>query len=79
MEHADRRYLEAKRTVDDRALDRRVRDRFLDELPGAPRIREAGVGTGVTVPRLLDWGITAGDYLGVDRGAEVIEYARDRR
>jgi len=79
MEHADRRYLEAKRTVDDRALDHRVRDRLLDELPGAPRIREAGVGTGVTVPRLLDWGVTAGDYLGVDRDPDVIEYARERR
>jgi hypothetical protein len=79
MEHADGRYLEAKRTVDERALDRRVRARFVDELPDAPRIREAGVGTGVTVPRLLDWGVTAGDYLGVDRDADVVEYARDRR
>jgi hypothetical protein len=79
MEHADRRYLEAKRTIDERALDRRVRDRLLNELPDAPRIREAGVGTGVTVPRLLDWGIEAGDYLGVDRDADVVEYARRRR
>lgn len=77
--HADTRYLEAKRSVDGRALDRRVRDRLLDELPAAPRIREAGTGTGVTVPRLLDWGVTAGDYLGVDRDAGVIEFARDRR
>jgi SAM-dependent methyltransferase len=77
--HADRRYLEAKRTVDDRALDRRVLDRLLAELPEAPRIREAGAGTGVTVPRLLEWGIDAGDYVGVDRDADVIEYARDRR
>ena len=79
MNHADGRYLEAKRTVDDRAIDRRVRDRLLEELPGAPRIREAGVGTGVTVPRLLDWGVTAGDYVGVDRDPDVVALARDRR
>jgi hypothetical protein len=79
MEHADERYLEAKRTVDERALDRRVRDRLRDELPTAPRVREVGVGTGVTVPRLLDWGVVAGDYVGVDRDAEVIEFARERR
>jgi hypothetical protein len=79
MEHTDGRYLEAKRTVDDRAIDRRVRDRLLDEFPDAPRMLEAGVGTGVTVPRLLDWGVTAGDYLGVDRDADVVALARDRR
>jgi hypothetical protein len=79
MDHADAQYLEAKRTVDDRALDRRVRDRFVDELPASPRIREAAAGTGVTVPRLLDWGVTAGDYVGVDRGGDVIALARERR
>jgi len=79
MNHADGRYLEAKRTVDGRAIDRRVRDRLLDELPDAPRIREAGAGTGVTVPRLLDWGVTAGDYVGVDRDGDVVALARDRR
>jgi ubiquinone/menaquinone biosynthesis C-methylase UbiE len=75
----DGRYLEAKRTVDDRAIDRRVRDRMLDELPDAPRIVEAGAGTGVTVPRLLDWGVTAGEYRGIDRDGDVIALARERR
>jgi len=79
VNHADERYLEAKRTVDDRAIDRRVRDRLLAALPEAPTIREAGAGTGATVPRLLDWGVTAGDYLGVDRDADVIDFARERR
>lgn len=79
MSHAEGRYLEAKRGVDDRALDRRVRDRLLDELPAAPRILEAGAGTGVTVPRLVDWGVTAGSYLGVDRDAGILDIARDRR
>jgi len=75
----DGRYLEAKRTVDDRAIDRRVRDRMLDELPDAPRIVEAGTGTGVTVRRLLDWGVTAGEYRGIDRDADAVELARERR
>lgn len=79
MSHADGRYLEAKRTVDGRALNRRVRDRFLRELPEAPRVLEAGAGTGVTVPRLLDWGVTAGGYRGVDRDAGVLDVARERR
>jgi len=79
MDHADERYLEAKRTVDDRALDRRVRDRLLAELPAAPRVLEAGAGTGVTVPRLLDWGVTAGSYRGVDSDPGIVERARALR
>ncbi|WP_251328957.1 class I SAM-dependent methyltransferase [Haloplanus pelagicus] len=79
MDHADERYLEAKRVVDDRALDRRVRDRLLDELPPTPRVLEAGCGTGVTVPRLVDWGVTAGTYRGVDSDPDVVERARDLR
>jgi SAM-dependent methyltransferase len=79
MSHAEGRYLEAKRSVDDRALNRRVRDRLLDELPADPRVLEAGAGTGVTVPRLVDWGVTGGSYRGVDRDAEVLDIARDRR
>jgi len=53
VEHALPRYLESKRSIDDRALAPRVRDRFLAELPASPEILEAGCGTGVTVPRLL--------------------------
>mgnify|MGYP000011753873 CR=1 FL=1 len=79
MEHAEERYLEAKRTVDERALDRRVRDRLRAELPSAPRVLEAGAGTGVTVPRLVDWGVAAGSYRGVDRDPAVVERARDLR
>ncbi|WP_251341942.1 class I SAM-dependent methyltransferase [Haloplanus halophilus] len=79
MNHADEGYLEAKRTVDERALDRRVRDRLLDELPAAPRVLEAGCGTGVTVPRLVAWGVTDGEYRGVDRDAATVERARALR
>ncbi|MFB6304147.1 MAG: class I SAM-dependent methyltransferase [Haloferacaceae archaeon] len=78
-DHAAVRYLEAKRTVDGRAYDRRVRDRLLDALPPAPSVVDAGAGTGVTVPRLLDWGVEPGRYRGVDRSARLVAHARDAR
>jgi hypothetical protein len=79
IDHADVRYLESKRTVDDRAFDHRVRRRLLSELPPAPRIVEAGAGTGVTVPRLLAWGVADGDYRGIDRDGAVLDHARRTR
>jgi SAM-dependent methyltransferase len=78
-DHADVRYLAAKRSVDDRALSRRVRDRVLAALPDHPHILEAGCGTGVTVPRLLAWGVTDGCYHGVDRDPGVVAHARHAR
>jgi SAM-dependent methyltransferase len=76
MDHAAVRYLESKRSVDDRALAPRVRDRLLDSLPARPRILEAGCGTGVTVPRLHSWGVRSGSYRGVDRDPAVVSFAR---
>lgn len=76
MEHADARYLQSKRTVDARARSRRVRDRLLAALPPEPTIVELGAGTGSLVPTLLDWGICEGTYRGVDRSADVLDYAR---
>jgi hypothetical protein len=72
MSYPYSRYLAAKRTVDDRALNRHV----LAELrrlvpPGEPRILEIGAGLGTMVARLLEWQvIDAGEYtlLDVDRG-----------
>lgn len=78
MSHAEPRYLEAKRTVDDRAVSRRVRDRLLEELPSEPHVLEAGCGTGTMVPRLLEWGVS-GTYQGVDRDETVIAVARSLR
>lgn len=78
-EHARVRYLDAKRTVDGRAFDERVRERLRSALPPAPSVFEAGAGTGVTVPRLLEWGVDAGRYRGVERSAELVEHAREAR
>lgn len=76
MTHARPRYLESKRSVDDRALSRSVRDRLLAELPSDPRVFEAGCGTGVTVPRLCSWGVDAGRYRGVDTDQRITAFAR---
>lgn len=73
------RYLEAKRTVDDRSLSTRVIDSLRDKLPATPTIFEAGCGTGVTVSRLLDWGSRSGTYRGVDTDIRSVEYARENR
>jgi SAM-dependent methyltransferase len=75
-DHARSRYLAAKRSVDDRARSRRVRDRLLDALDPEPRVVEAGCGLGFTVPTLADWGVTPRRYRGVDLDGDVVEHAR---
>ena len=79
MNHGRLRYLEAKRTVDERALNESVRRRLLAAVPPDPRVFEAGCGTGATVPRLLDWGVRPGSYVGVDTDEAVLECARELR
>jgi hypothetical protein len=71
MSYPYTRYLAAKKSVDDRALNRHV----LAELrrlvpPGTPRVLEVGAGLGTMVARLLEWEVlSAGEYtlLDVDR------------
>jgi SAM-dependent methyltransferase len=71
MTYAYTRFLAAKKSVDDRALNRSVLDEFRRLVPpGEPRILEIGAGLGTMVARLLDWQVvTAGEYtlLDVDR------------
>ena len=59
------RYLAAKTTVDDRALNRHVLAELRRLMPaGAPRVLEVGAGLGTMVARLMDWGVvTAGEYI----------------
>ena len=59
MDHADPRYLLAKRSVDERAFARPVQEAVQSRVPPAPRILEVGCGVGTTVPRLLEWGLEA--------------------
>lgn len=75
-EHAQRRYLTAKRSVDERARDRRVRERLLSAAPAAPRVAEAGCGAGLTLAELYDWGVRPASYLGVDADPDIVAFAR---
>ena len=79
MDHASIRYLEAKRTVDDRALAPRVSTAFRRERPAQPRVVEAGTGTGAMLPRLVASGLTAGEYVAIDSDPSVVEFAQYAR
>lgn len=78
-------FLTAKRTVEDRALNRPVFERFVSELGGRSgsdpvRIVEIGAGTGSMIARLADWNALPSrvSYRGVDIDADTIEAARQR-
>src|SRR5215813_7496012 len=62
------RYLAAKTTVDDRALNRHVLAELRRLMPaGAPRVLEVGAGLGTMVARLMDWGaVGGGEYMLLD-------------
>ena len=69
------RYLRAKRTVDDRALDRRLVARLRDSLAGrvadgeTVSVLELGAGIGTMVTRFIEWDVlpaTAVHYTAVD-------------
>jgi len=72
------RYLAAKTTVDDRALNRHVLAELRRLMPeGAPRVLEVGAGLGTMVARLLDWGVLgAGEYLLLDTERELLDRSR---
>ncbi|EMA53345.1 MULTISPECIES: class I SAM-dependent methyltransferase [Halococcus] len=82
------RYLAAKRTVDDRALDRQVLDRLateverIDEKRGERplRVLDVGAGIGATLKRLVERDVlpAAVEYTLVDREATNIDAARER-
>lgn len=58
--HDYARYLAAKKTVDDRALNRHVFETLRGALPsvgGRLRVLELGAGLGTMVGRLVDWGL----------------------
>lgn len=81
MKHEYIRYLLAKRTVDDRALNRLVADAVrtgMDECPHRPRVLELGAGVGTMVARVVDWQILkAADYVVLDSDLESLSFARE--
>ena len=72
-------YLEAKRRLDDRALNRTVLAAFADALPESPTILEVGSGTATMPERLFEWDvIESGRWIAVDSHADAIEAGRSR-
>ncbi len=77
-------FLTAKRSVEDRALNRVVWDRFVDELDEAGdepvRIVELGVGTGSMLARLTEWDALPPQvsYRAIDIDSETLDVARRR-
>ena len=72
------RYLAAKTTVDDRALNRHVLAELRRLMPaGAPQVLEVGAGLGTMVARLIDWGaVGAGEYILLDADRQLLDCSR---
>jgi SAM-dependent methyltransferase len=80
--YSNRRYLAAKKTVDDRALNQNVVGRLRTELLASentsPRVLEIGGGLGTMVTRLVDWNVLkSADYQLLDVDAELLADSRD--
>lgn len=73
------RYLAAKASVDDRALNRVGLATLRQLLPAsAPHILEIGAGLGTMPARLIEWGVlTGGEYTLLDVDDQLLDCARD--
>ncbi len=78
MEFSFPRYLLAKQSVDDRALNHVVLETLRANLPVEPiRIIEVGAGIGTMLRRLVRWDILRkAEYVLVDEMAENVDFAR---
>jgi SAM-dependent methyltransferase len=72
------RFLAAKTTVDDRALNRHVLAELRRLMPvGAPQVLEVGAGLGTMVARLIDWGVVGtGEYILLDADRPLLDDSR---
>ncbi len=81
MDFTFQHYLNAKRTVDDRALNGSVWLTMAELIKNRAstqtlRVLEVGAGTGTMLHRLVEWGaLKGGMYLGIDSDAESIQAA----
>ncbi len=84
MEYDFQRYLRAKRSVDDRALNRVVWQALVERLAGLEgrpsiEVLELGGGIGTMFERMAEWGaLTRAEYTLVDAEADNIRCARRR-
>lgn len=73
------RYLSAKKTVDDRALNKDVWHKLIKLLPNRPDILEIGAGIGTMVERLVTAGVVRnGRYTTIDNQQANIAVAHSR-
>jgi SAM-dependent methyltransferase len=73
------RYLAAKKSVDDRALNQHVWQAMAKALPAQARILEVGAGIGTMVERFAERGLLdGGEYTAVDNQPDNITEARRR-
>lgn len=78
------RYLAAKKSVDDRALNRLVWQRLAEEIDRAgtdegPAVLEIGAGIGTMGERVVEWGLLKrGSYTALDNEAENVAAIRKR-
>lgn len=79
MEFPASRFYAAKRTVDDRALNKDVYRRLQEEVPRRRlRILEVGAGLGTMVARLVEWGLLRdAEYALLDVDAELLAASRE--
>src|SRR5215475_15203153 len=79
MSYPCTRFLTAKRSVDDRAINRHVLAQLRRLMPARePRILEVGAGLGTMVARLLEWRvISAGEYTVLDVDRRLLDGCRD--
>ena len=79
IEYDFTRYLAAKKTVDDRALNKDVWQRLRNEIPEQPHILEIGAGIGTMVERLLAENMVKnGRYTAIDNQPANIAVAESR-
>ncbi|MCB8973628.1 MAG: methyltransferase domain-containing protein [Ardenticatenaceae bacterium] len=79
MDYDFPRYLAAKKTVDDRALNAHVWQVLRQNLPSQPQILEIGAGIGTMVERLAEQlFISSANYTAIDNQPENIATARQR-
>jgi hypothetical protein len=79
MSYPYTRYLAAKKSVDDRALNRQVVDQLRRHLPNGPlQVLEIGAGLGTMVARLWEWGLIGqGHYHLLDVDAQLLADSRE--
>lgn len=78
--YSQERYLAAKRTIDDRSLNRHVLEELEPILADASEVVEIGAGIGTMLQRLLDWGLLPDrlTYTLVDVDGASIAAAKER-